>query len=172
MARYFYFLSFFFNMWKNYSIFELDFFDRTIRKVRNWNQKWVLIAETPCIWTFLSPCYLNFSIPLLFELFYPLSCQTSMYFSSIFWFLFLCIVFLFKIFYYSIGFYSFHPFFIYSFCSCLILEAGISYSIHNLLIFIGIPCFFLEISIGQYAALGPVTIYSSLSPLFKGKIPY
>ena len=41
-----------------------------------------------------------------------------------------------------------------------------------MLIFIGIPCFFLEISIGQYAALGPVTIYSSLSPLFKGKIPY
>jgi len=37
-----------------------------------------------------------------------------------------------------------------------------------MLIFIGIPCFFLEISIGQYAALGPVTIYSSLSPLFKG----
>ena len=27
---------------------------------------------------------------------------------------------------------------------------------------------FLEISIGQYAALGPVTIYSNLSPLFKG----
>ena len=23
--------------------------DRTIRKVRNWNQKWVLIAGTPCI---------------------------------------------------------------------------------------------------------------------------
>ena len=41
-----------------------------------------------------------------------------------------------------------------------------------MLIFIGIPCFFLEISIGQYAALGPVTIYSNLSPLFKGKIPY
>merc|ERR1711983_462300 len=46
----------------------------------------------------------------------------------------------------------------------------ISYAI--MLIFIGIPCFFLEISIGQYAALGPVTIYSNLSPLFKGKIPY
>ena len=38
-----------------------------------------------------------------------------------------------------------------------------------MLLFIGIPCFFLEISIGQYAALGPVTIYSNLSPLFKGK---
>jgi len=37
-----------------------------------------------------------------------------------------------------------------------------------MLLFIGIPCFFLEISIGQYAALGPVTIYSNLSPLFKG----
>ena len=39
-----------------------------------------------------------------------------------------------------------------------------------MLLFIGIPCFFMEISIGQYAALGPVTIYSNLSPLFKGKI--
>ena len=39
-----------------------------------------------------------------------------------------------------------------------------------MLTFIGIPCFFLEITIGQYAAMGPVTIYSNLSPLFKGKI--
>ena len=38
-----------------------------------------------------------------------------------------------------------------------------------MLLFIGIPCFFLEITIGQYAAMGPVTIYSNLSPLFKGK---
>ena len=30
-------------------IAELDFFDRTVRKVRNWNQKWVLIAGTLCI---------------------------------------------------------------------------------------------------------------------------
>lgn len=37
-----------------------------------------------------------------------------------------------------------------------------------MLLFIGIPCFFLEITIGQYAAMGPVTIYSNLSPLFKG----
>jgi len=37
-----------------------------------------------------------------------------------------------------------------------------------MLAIIGIPCFFLEITIGQYAAMGPVTIYSNLSPLFKG----
>ena len=28
---------------------KLDFFDRKIRKIRNWNQKWVLIGGTPCI---------------------------------------------------------------------------------------------------------------------------
>jgi solute carrier family 6 amino acid transporter-like protein 5/7/9/14 len=33
---------------------------------------------------------------------------------------------------------------------------------------IGIPMFFLEISIGQYSALGPVDVYSHLSPLFSG----
>ena len=27
---------------------QIRFFDRTIRKVRNWNQKWVLIGGTPC----------------------------------------------------------------------------------------------------------------------------
>jgi len=37
-----------------------------------------------------------------------------------------------------------------------------------MLAFIGIPCFFMEITIGQYSAMGPVTIYSNLSPLFKG----
>lgn len=37
-----------------------------------------------------------------------------------------------------------------------------------MLLFIGIPCFFLEIAIGQYTAMGPVTIYKNLSPLFKG----
>ncbi len=37
-----------------------------------------------------------------------------------------------------------------------------------MLLFIGIPCFFLEISLGQYAALGPATIYSNMAPLFKG----
>ncbi len=40
-----------------------------------------------------------------------------------------------------------------------------------MLLFIGIPCFFLEISLGQYAAMGPVTLYSNLAPLFKGQIP-
>lgn len=33
---------------------------------------------------------------------------------------------------------------------------------------IGIPTFLLELKIGQYSALGPVTLYSHLSPLFKG----
>ena len=28
---------------------KLDFFDRTIRKIRNWNRNWVLIDGTPCI---------------------------------------------------------------------------------------------------------------------------
>ena len=37
-----------------------------------------------------------------------------------------------------------------------------------MLLLIGLPCFFMEISIGQYAALGPVTLYSNLSPMFKG----
>ncbi|XP_040563908.1 sodium-dependent proline transporter isoform X2 [Lepeophtheirus salmonis] len=33
---------------------------------------------------------------------------------------------------------------------------------------IGIPCFFMEISIGQYSGNGPITLYSNLSPIFKG----
>jgi len=37
-----------------------------------------------------------------------------------------------------------------------------------MLLFIGIPCFLLELTIGQYSSLGPVTIYSNLAPLFKG----
>ena len=37
-----------------------------------------------------------------------------------------------------------------------------------MLFLIGIPMFFLEITIGQYSALGPVTIYSNLSPIFSG----
>ena len=85
-----------------------------------WNRFLIQITLFLSIWTFLSPCYLNFSIPLLFELFYPLSYQTSMYFSSIFWFLFLCIVFLFK--FSTIPFYwiLFFSSFLYPFCSCLI----------------------------------------------------
>ena len=39
-----------------------------------------------------------------------------------------------------------------------------------MLLFIGIPCFFMEISLGQYAALGPVTLYTNMAPLFKGII--
>ena len=38
-----------------------------------------------------------------------------------------------------------------------------------MLLLIGIPCFLLELTLGQYSAMGPFTIYSSLSPLFKGK---
>ena len=37
-----------------------------------------------------------------------------------------------------------------------------------MLLFIGIPCFFLEVAIGQYAAVGPITLYNNLCPLFKG----
>ena len=38
----------------------------------------------------------------------------------------------------------------------------------RMLAVIGIPTFLLELKIGQYSALGPVTLYSHLSPLFKG----
>jgi len=37
-----------------------------------------------------------------------------------------------------------------------------------MLAIIGIPTFLLELKIGQYSAKGPVTLYSHLSPLFKG----
>jgi len=37
-----------------------------------------------------------------------------------------------------------------------------------MLAIIGIPTFLLELNIGQYSALGPVTLYSHLSPVFKG----
>ncbi len=40
---------------------------------------------------------------------------------------------------------------------------------HTIMLFaIGIPCFFLEITIGQYSAMGPVTVYENWAPLFKG----
>ena len=43
-----------------------------------------------------------------------------------------------------------------------------------MLLFIGIPAFLLELTLGQYSAMGPVTVYSNLAPLFKGKFtpPY
>jgi len=37
-----------------------------------------------------------------------------------------------------------------------------------MLLLIGIPCFLLELNIGQYTGLGPVTLYSKWAPLFKG----
>jgi solute carrier family 6 amino acid transporter-like protein 5/7/9/14 len=37
-----------------------------------------------------------------------------------------------------------------------------------MLAIIGIPAFLMELQIGQYSALGPVTLYSHLSPVFKG----
>jgi len=37
-----------------------------------------------------------------------------------------------------------------------------------MLLFIGFPCFLLELTIGQYSAMGPVTVYSNISPMFKG----
>jgi len=37
-----------------------------------------------------------------------------------------------------------------------------------MLAIIGIPAFLLELNLGQYSGMGPVTVYSSLSPMFKG----
>jgi len=37
-----------------------------------------------------------------------------------------------------------------------------------MLVVIGIPAFLMELHIGQYSAMGPTTVYSSISPLFKG----
>ena len=36
-----------------------------------------------------------------------------------------------------------------------------------MLAIIGFPTFLLELNIGQYSALGPVTLYANLSPVFK-----
>lgn len=37
-----------------------------------------------------------------------------------------------------------------------------------MLIVAGLPLMFMELSFGQYAALGPVAIYQRFSPLFRG----
>jgi solute carrier family 6 amino acid transporter-like protein 5/7/9/14 len=37
-----------------------------------------------------------------------------------------------------------------------------------MLTIIGIPCFLMELHLGQYSALGPVTVYTHLAPVFKG----
>ncbi len=37
-----------------------------------------------------------------------------------------------------------------------------------MLFLIGIPCFFLEISLGQYSAMGPSALYANMAPMFKG----
>jgi solute carrier family 6 amino acid transporter-like protein 5/7/9/14 len=37
-----------------------------------------------------------------------------------------------------------------------------------MLIFAGLPLFFMELSFGQFASLGPISIWR-LSPIFKGK---
>ena len=37
-----------------------------------------------------------------------------------------------------------------------------------MLAIIGIPAFLLELNLGQYSSMGPVTVYSHLSPIFKG----
>jgi len=40
-----------------------------------------------------------------------------------------------------------------------------------MLVIAGIPLFFFELSFGQFASQGPVTVWS-VSPLFAGKNPY
>lgn len=35
----------------------------------------------------------------------------------------------------------------------------------------GMPLFFMELSLGQYIALGPVTSWAAICPLLKGKLP-
>ncbi|XP_059093331.1 sodium-dependent proline transporter-like isoform X1 [Tigriopus californicus] len=37
-----------------------------------------------------------------------------------------------------------------------------------MLFFIGIPCFFMELALGQYSAMGPITIYANIAPIFAG----
>eukprot|EP00095_Tigriopus_kingsejongensis_P005521 maker-scaffold282_size228295-snap-gene-0.14 protein:Tk05521 transcript:maker-scaffold282_size228295-snap-gene-0.14-mRNA-1 annotation:"sodium- and chloride-dependent glycine transporter 2-like" len=37
-----------------------------------------------------------------------------------------------------------------------------------MLLFIGIPCFFLELALGQYSAMGPTVMYANISPIFAG----
>jgi hypothetical protein len=37
-----------------------------------------------------------------------------------------------------------------------------------MLAFVGLPLFYLEVAIGQYASLGPISIWR-INPLFKGK---
>jgi len=37
-----------------------------------------------------------------------------------------------------------------------------------MMVFVGLPVFFIELIVGQYAASGPLNIWS-ISPLFQGK---
>ena len=37
-----------------------------------------------------------------------------------------------------------------------------------MLTFVGIPCFMIELALGQYAGAGPLTVWT-VSPLFQGK---
>ena len=38
-----------------------------------------------------------------------------------------------------------------------------------MLIFVGLPVFFIELSAGQYSGMGPFKAFGSASPLFQGK---
>ena len=37
-----------------------------------------------------------------------------------------------------------------------------------MLVFVGLPLFYMEVAFGQFASLGPITAYN-VSPLLKGK---
>ena len=36
------------------------------------------------------------------------------------------------------------------------------------LVFLGLPIFFMEVCVGQFASLGPTKVWSRMSPIFKG----
>ena len=40
-----------------------------------------------------------------------------------------------------------------------------------MLTFVGIPCFMIELSLGQYAGAGPLTVWT-VSPIFQGTVSH
>lgn len=37
-----------------------------------------------------------------------------------------------------------------------------------MLTFVGIPVFFIELTVGQYVGGGPITVWSAIAPIFQG----